>query len=236
MIELFNNKTDVEVYNICISEYNNDNTLKPLREFVKMNSYGFCDDAHYVMWRELIKLVPDNFSFLEIGVYKGQILALITQLTQIYNKVSDVYGVTPMSNIGDKYSNYDNLEYSNEIVNLFNRFSLPFNINSQIINGLSTDDNVKNKLKVMKQFDLVYIDGGHDYETVVSDINLVKEIVKIGGFVVTDDSSCYKNIYELNVFKGHIDVCDAIKDILEPDNEFVEVLCVGHNRVFKKIK
>jgi hypothetical protein len=52
--------------------------------------------------------------------------------------------------------------------------------------------------------------------------------------VVFDDSSCYKNLSN-DKFKGHIDVCNAIKDLLENDPNFVEILCVGHNRVFKKI-
>ncbi len=236
MIKLFENKSEVEIYNICVSEYNNDSTLKPLREYIKANSYGFCDDAHYVMWRELVKLLPDNFSFLEIGVFKGQIITLITQLSLNYNKKSSIYGVTPLSNIGDKYSVYDNIDYSKDIQNLFKTFSLEFDIDKQIINGLSTDEKIKNEIKKLQPFDLVYIDGGHDYNTVISDIELVKEIVKIGSYIVTDDSSCYKNLNGLNIFTGHKDVCDAIRDILEPDNNFIEVACVGHNRVFKKIK
>lgn len=236
MIELFNGKTDVEIYNMCVNEYNSDSELKPFREYIKQNSYGFCDDAHHVMWRELVKLQPNNFSFLEIGVFKGQIIGLITQLTKRFGKSSNVYGVTPMTNLGDKYSNYDDIDYSKKIINLFETFSLPFDINSQIINGLSTDESVKNILKSMEKFDIIYIDGGHDYDTVVSDIQMVKEIIKINGYIVTDDSSCYKQLYELPIFKGHIEVCDAIKDVLEPDDNFKEILCVGHNRVFKKIK
>lgn len=236
MIELFENKTDVEIYNICESEYNNDLALKPLREYVKKNSYGFCDDAHHVMWRELVKLLPSNFSFLEIGVFKGQILALITQLSQRYNKTSTVYGVSPLSNHGDKYSTYDNIDYSKEITNLFEKFSLPFDLNKQILVGLSTDEKIKNDIRSLGQFELVYIDGGHDYDTVVSDIKLVKEIIVLGGYIITDDSSCYKNLSGLRIFTGHIDVCNAIKDILETDETFIEILCVGHNRVFKKIK
>lgn len=235
MIKLFENKTDIEIYNICVSEYNNDFELKPFREFIKTNAYGFCDDAHHVMWRELVKLLPDNFSFLEIGVFKGQIIALIAQLSKRYGKTSNIYGVTPLSNLGDKYSVYDNLDYSTEIQNLFKTFSLDFNLEKQILNGLSTDENIKNKLRELKPFDLVYIDGGHDYDTVVSDIALVKEITNIDSYIVTDDSSCYKNLHGLPIFTGHKEVCDAIKDVLEPDKDFIEVVCVGHNRVFKKI-
>ena len=61
------------------------------------------------------------------------------------------------------------------------------------------------------------------------------EVSKNGSYVVFDDSSCYKNLSN-DKFKGHIDVCDAIKDNLENNDQFVELICVGHNRVFKRIK
>jgi hypothetical protein len=236
MIELFKNKTGKEIYIHCVNEYNNDVNLKELREFVKSKSYGFGDDAHYIMWREIVNVLPKNFSFLEIGVYKGQVLALITLLTKIFNKKSLIYGVTPLSNLGDKYSVYDDSNYSEDIINLFKTFSLDFNIEKQIFNGLSTDTSIKNKLKSLPLFDLIYIDGGHDYDVVVSDINFAKTIIKIDGYIVTDDSSCYKeDIKGFGIFLGHEEVSNAVRDFLENDNNFIEVGFVGHNRIFKKI-
>jgi hypothetical protein len=51
-----------------------------------------------------------------------------------------------------------------------------------------------------------------------------------------DDASCYKPINRIGAHLGHSDVCNAIRDYIENDNCFEEVICVGHNRVFKKIK
>lgn len=236
MIDILKTKTEFEIYKICESEYLNDEELKPLREYVKNNSYGFCDDAHYTMWRELVKIMPENFKFLEIGVFKGQIICLLSILNERFKKNGKIFGVTPLKNYGDKYSEYPDIDYSSEIKKLFKTFSVPFNLESQIINGLSTNEKVKKEIINLKMFDLVYVDGGHDYDTVISDLILVKDILNINGYIITDDSSCYKNLSGLNVFTGHIDVCNAIKDNLEPDKKFVEILCVGHNRVFKKIK
>lgn len=233
MIKVLENKSDIEIYNWCTLEYKNDPTLHELRNFVKNNNYGFCDDEHHVMWREIVKLLPNNFNFLEIGVYKGQILCLLPKLAKYFNKSCNFLGVTPLNTTGDKYSTYNNDNYAESILNIFKTFNIPFDITQNILCGLSTDDTIKTKLK-NKLFDVIYIDGGHDYDVVVSDIKLAKEILNKNGFIVTDDSSCYKNLYGLPIFTGHKDVCDAIKDVLEPDNEFVEVLCVGHNRVFKK--
>jgi hypothetical protein len=80
----------------------------------------------------------------------------------------------------------------------------------------------------------MYIDGSHDYEVVISDIELMKRVCKQGAIIVFDDSACFKELPPNN-FKGHIDVCNAIKNTLEIDNNFKELLCVGHNRVFQKV-
>lgn len=235
MIKELENMSDVEIYNWCSREYANDTSLHELRNFVKNNNYGFCDNEHYVMWREIVNLLPNNFNFLEIGVYKGQILCLVPKLAKNINKPCNFLGVTPLNTSGDKYSVYNNDDYSENVTNIFKTFNVPFDLNKNILCGLSTDETIKNELKT-KKFDVIYIDGGHDYETVVSDIILAKEILNENGFIVTDDSSCYKNLSGLPIFTGHIDVCNAIKDYLEPDTNYVEILCVGHNRVFKKQK
>lgn len=235
MIKELENKSEFEIYNWCTSEYKNDKNLHELRDFVKKNNYGFCDDEHHVMWREIVKSLPNNFSFLEIGVYKGQILCLVPKLAKHFNKTCNFLGVTPLNTTGDKYSIYNNDNYSENIINIFKTFNIFFDINKNILTGLSTDEKIKEELKKNK-FDVVYIDGGHDYETVVSDIMLTKEILNENGLIVTDDSSCYKNFFGLPIFTGHIDVCNAIKEHLESDKNYVEIICVGHNRVFKKIK
>lgn len=235
MFNFFKNKNEIELYNLCNSEYQNDKDLKIIREYVKKNSYGFVDDAHYVMWRELVKEMPSTYTFLEIGVFKGQILNLITFLSQKYNKNASIYGVSPLSDAGDKYSIYDKLDYKELIKNLFNNFSLQFDLDKQIILGLSTDDLVKDKITKLRPIDLIYVDGGHDYDVVVSDILLSKKIVRVGGIIVFDDASCYKNLDSLPIFKGHKEVCDAVKNFMETDKDYIEINCVGHNRLFMKI-
>jgi hypothetical protein len=229
------NKTLDEIYSEFLTEYQNDDLLKNHRSHIEINNLGFGEKPFHVIWRELVKLQSTNFKFLEIGVYKGQVLSLIKLLSNNYNKVVEYVGVTPLNNSGDKFSNYDSVNYGQIITSLFNHFNLDFDINKNIINGLSTDELIKNKVRELGEFDLIYIDGGHNYDCVVSDIKLMYDVSKIGTYVVFDDSSCYKNL-SVDKFKGHIDVCNAIKDNLENNDSFSEIICVGHNRVFKKIK
>jgi hypothetical protein len=64
----------------------------------------------------------------------------------------------------------------------------------------------------------------------------MKEVSVKESYIVFDDSSCYKN-FNTSLFKGHEDVCNAIRDLIETDlGTFEEIICVGHNRVFKRIK
>lgn len=223
-----------EIYNKFLEEYNNDPVLVDHRSYIESNHLGFGENPFHVIWRDLVNNLPDNFNFLEIGVYKGQVLSLVKLLSDKLGKKIKFVGVTPLDNTGDKFSNYEIINYEQVIKGLFKHFNLEFDINQNIINGLSTDKNVKNKVRELGPFDLIYIDGGHDYDCVVSDINLMYDVSKIGSYVVFDDSSCYKDLGG-NKFKGHIDVCNAIKDKVENNYDFIELICVGHNRVFKRI-
>jgi hypothetical protein len=222
------------IYSDFLNQYYDDQTLIDHRTYIEDNNLGFGEKPFHVIWRELVKAQSNNFKFLEIGVYKGQILSLVKLLSKKYDKNIEFYGVTPLINEGDKFSNYDDVDYGEAIKNLFNNFNLEFDLNKNIIKGLSNNQDVKSKIKNLGNFDLIYIDGGHDYTCVVSDILLMKDITNIGAYIVFDDSSCYKELSS-DKFKGHIDVCDAIKDYLENDNNYMEIICVGHNRVFKKI-
>lgn len=231
------NKNLDEVYEFFLSEFFNDSILLNHRTFIEDNNLGYGEKPFHVVWRELIKKQSHSFKFLEIGVYKGQVLSLVNLLSNLYKKECQFYGVTPLSNVGDKYSKkYDVVNYSETIKSLFNKFDLEFNLDKNIINGSSTDEGVKNKIRQLGVFDIVYIDGCHDYDCVVSDILLSKEITKINSFIVLDDASCYKQISITGIHKGHADVCDAVIKYMESDDSFEEVICVGHNRVFKKIK
>jgi hypothetical protein len=240
MINFFeqNKKNNLnEIYESFLNEYNNDLTLINHRTYIEDNNLGYGEKPFHVIWREIVNSQPKKFKFLEIGVYKGQVLSLVKLLSDLKNKECEFYGVTPLSNMGDKYlKKYDSVDYALTIESLFKKFNLEFNLNTNIINGSSVEDDIKNKVKQLGIFDVVYIDGCHNYDCVVSDILLIKEITKNGSYIIMDDASCYKPINRIGAHLGHSDVCNAIRDYIENDNCFEEVICVGHNRVFKKIK
>ena len=228
------NKNLKDTYFEFLQKYNEDDFLINHRTYIDTHHLGFGEKPFHVLWRDIIKSQKNGFKFLEIGVYKGQILSLVKLLSDKYNKNVQYVGVTPLNNTGDNFSNYSDVNYLEIITSLFHHFSLDFNPNKNLINGDSTLEITKNKIREYNYFDVIYIDGCHNYDCVVSDIQLMKEVTILNSIVVFDDSSCYKEIPDNN-FKGHIDVCNAIKDYIENDPMFVEILCVGHNRVFKRI-
>ena len=167
---------------------------------------------------------------LEIGVYRGQTISLFSLLANKFGIVSEVHGISPFTSAGDKVSVYlKNLDYENDVKTNFNYFKLPSPILHQ---GFSTDEEMI-KIIESKQWDLIYIDGNHDYEVAKHDFNICSKNIKKGGLIVLDDASLnteYKPAFYSTA--GHP---GPSKVALEIDlNSFEEILSVGHNHVFKK--
>ena len=197
------------------------------------NTPGFGELAFSWNWYLIVKDMPANFKFLEIGVYKGRVLAIIQLLSLLLNKQSCIFGITPLNISSDKYSQYDNVDYFKEIKKSFHTSNLPFD-NTQIIEGYSQNKDVIEKASLYKEYDVIFIDGCHDYEIVCMDIQNYSTMLKVGGYLILDDaSSLLEGAY--GMFLGHHDVGKATKDIIDTDSRFVHLYAVGHNRVWKKI-
>jgi hypothetical protein len=195
---------------------------------------GFGELAFYWNWLLLVKSMPDHFKFLEIGVYKGRVLSVIQLLSNIFNKSAQIYGVTPLENLGDKYSNYDKADYLACIQKSFTALDLTFE-NTTIINGLSQHGHIVAEAREQAEYDIVFIDGCHDYEIVCLDIKNYSPMLKVGGYLVLDDaSSLLKGAY--GQFLGHQDVARAIQSVLDNDDRYAHVYAVGHNRMWKKMR
>jgi hypothetical protein len=222
-----------DLYSEFEREYYADSLLVNHRTHIENNCLGYGERAFHTLWRELVKAQPSQFKFLEIGVYKGQILSLVKLLAKHYKKDASVIGVTPLSPAGDKYSNYDDVDYLGVIEQLFSRFELEFNASSNLIIGSSQIDSIKNRIIENGPFDLIFIDGCHDYDCVVSDISLAKTISQKDSIIVFDDSANFIDMSNLR-WRGHLEVSQAVRDHIENDKLFEEILCIGHNRAFKR--
>lgn len=203
--------------------------------YIGKQNMGFGELPFHYLWLLLVGKMTKDFKFLEIGVYKGSILSLVKLISNELDKSPQIYGISPLDFTGDKYLNrYDDVNYLECIGQLYAHFNLDIST-TILIKGLSTDENIKQSILEEGLFDIVYIDGSHNYDDVVSDIKLSNQLIKTGGYIVIDDSSSLLNMGIKSIFKGHDDVGNAVKDLLESNPNYKHLFACGHNRIFKKI-
>ena len=223
------------IYNYFDKQVDSCELLKYHCDFVGTHSLGYGENAFRYLWALVISQIPKNGKFLEIGVYKGSILALSQLISKELDLNITTYGLTPLDTTGDKYSAYTNSDFGYDISFLYHGLNLSIE-NTAIIQGLSTDDLVKSSAKIEGPYDAVYIDGGHDYDTVINDLELCEDTLKPEGLLIMDDASSLLNISKNHIgFPGHHEVGLAIKNWLDNNKNYKHLFACGHNRVWKKL-
>lgn len=204
--------------------------LRNHRLYFSKNQRAFGEDAFHAMWYLIFKTLKPK-KVLEIGVYRGATLSLFSLLAQKLKIITEVHGISPFSPAGDSVSKYlENLDYYSDVVENFNYFNLP---HPCLHKGYSTDKGMIDFIQSQK-WDLIYIDGNHDYEIAKHDFSICSQQVENNGFIVLDDASLYTD-YKPTFYStaGHP---GPSKVAMEINKElFQEILSVGHNRVFLKI-
>lgn len=226
---------DTEAYHKWLNEtyaenVNNSKSLKSLRDWVEQNIWGFGERSFYWMWNILVNEMPDTFTFMEIGVFRGQILALIKTLANTFKKKVNIIGISPMSSEGGYWES----NYTKDVETIFDKFNLEKDY--KIIKGVSNSQEVIEEAYKYNP-DILYIDGGHDYNTVSWDIRAYTPLIKKDGYLVMDDCSTNFKLPD-GYFRGHVEVSHAVDEVLPPlteSKEFEHYFNVVHNRVWKKL-
>lgn len=203
--------------------------VKAHRQYYKRDLRGFGEDAFHSMWWLLLAEYRPT-RCLEIGVYRGQVLSLWAMIAKHLGMEIDVYGISPFSPAGDDVSTYlQNLDYLEDTVTSFHRLELPA---PKLVKAFSTDQQAIDLISSL-EWDLIYIDGSHDYDVVLADYRLCKEHLKPGGILVLDDSAGDTE-YEPPpfAFKGHPGPSRVSGQFGMKELELVTA--VGHNTVFRK--
>jgi hypothetical protein len=224
------------IYKSFVDSVNADDELREHRHFVKRHQMGYGNKPFHWMWNLIIQDLPQNFKFLEVGVYQGQIISLMSLLNRRHQKNGTIYGLTPLAPVDDAFSKHHHVDYEERIGFLYASHGLDAS-DLQIIEGLSTETHAIVNAGNEGPYDAVYIDGGHDYPTVVSDILTFGPMVKPGGYLVMDDSANYLKIPDGLIrmdWRGILDVSNAVRDTLESDKNYTELFSVAHNRVWRR--
>lgn len=203
--------------------------LRVHRSYFQEESRGFGEDAFHTMWWRLLRRFNPE-SFLEIGVYRGQVLSLVSLISKLEGTACEVTGISPFSPAGDSVSTYlSNMDYLEDTLRNFQHFGLQ---KPNLIKAFSTDAIALKAIREGK-WDMIYIDGNHDYDVVVSDWNACSRALNNGGVIVMDDAGLTTG-YEPPRFAtgGHPGPSKFASEI--DSSSFEEILQVGHNRVFRK--
>lgn len=205
--------------------------LRDHREYFSKEGRGFGEDAFHVMWWMIFKeLKPEKF--LEIGVYRGQTLSLASLLQKHFAIQGSVTGISPFLSVGDTVSKYrTDVDYLNDTRVKFRKFELSSPI---LVKAYSTDREALAKIK-SQLWDAIYIDGNHDYIVAKRDWEVCSENIRMGGVVILDDSALTTD-FRPPAFAtgGHPGPSQITQEI--DASRFREILQVGHNRVFQRIK
>lgn len=204
---------------------NNVPNLKALRDFVEKHVYGFGERSFYWLWKLIIDdIQKDKLRFLEIGVYKGQTLALIRMLAPN----ATIEGITPLDTSGGMAER----DYMQDVKDLHNEFDLKL---PTIHKGLSDDIDIVKKMTKKAKYDIVYIDGGHTYEEARHDIETYGAMVRKGGYLVVDDCAC-DIAHPFGYFMGIPTVCKAVSHTLPSieDDDWLFITSVVHIKVWQR--
>jgi hypothetical protein len=227
-------RDDPEVHRDIWTEFTKnvetDYLLQTHRNFVERYQLGYGERAFHWMWGLLVNDLGADFKFLEIGVFQGQIVSLV----KLLNRKATVYGVTPLSSEGDHYATHPKLDYLDRIKSLHNEFNLPSPV---ILKGHSFDPRIQRLAREAGPYDLLYVDGCHDYDVALDDLREYTPQVKRGGYVVVDDAAndlaIPDGLIPLN-WKGLDDVTRATKEWSAHGN-FRIVASVGHLKIFRRM-
>ena len=224
-------KKDIYLYfhkyfwNKCPEEIRNH------REYFRRNNRGFGEDAFHAMWYLLFKEFSPKY-VLEIGIYRGQTLSLFSLLSEKFNLNSEIHGISPFNSTGDNVTKYiDALDYYQDVLLNYDHFGLALPVFHK---GLSITNSMI-KIINSKKWDLIYIDGNHDYEVAKQDFDVYLKNLNKNGLIILDDASLYTDYIPPSFSTaGHPGPSKIAEEI--DTNIFEEILAVGHNRVFQQIK
>ena len=204
------------------------------KKYFRKTSFKQKSDGKFFL-KEIEKKKPKFF--LEIGVFHGVTARNVCELlSKIHNDDFKYIGLDLFEkNYENKSEIIPNTNFSNPFKQIYFKYikrqdpySLEavedllkkFKDNFHLIKGNS---NVILKKIDMSKIDYVFLDGGHDYDTVKNDLKSCSEVIDNHGTILCDD-------YNLSYAPG---VKKAIDEFVEYKNYKCEIL---HNSRFAKIE
>jgi hypothetical protein len=205
--------------------------LRDHRKYFKQELRGFGEDAFHAFWWLLLSEYKPQ-SMLEIGVYRGQVMSLWGVIGKYLEYSAEIHGISPFSPLGDSVSAYlKNLDYMDDVLETFRFWKIDAPV---LVRALST--NQKAIAHIQKHpWDLIYIDGSHDFEIVLSDYRLCRDNLNYGGILVLDDASLGTSFHPPRFsFVGHPGPSRVAREYADKEMRFLGM--IGHINIFQKVQ
>ncbi|MFA6286230.1 MAG: class I SAM-dependent methyltransferase [Opitutaceae bacterium] len=224
------------------------------RRHVDEHKLGYGDPAFHYMWFLLLQAAAEKFPkvrCLEIGVFKGQVVSLWSLLARELKLPVEIHALTPLASNPPPPLNlwsriryrldrdyreqvktgnfYVNEDYEAVVRAHFAHHGLSFDA-VRLHRGYSTDPVILESMSD-ERFEIIYVDGDHREAGARHDFATFGAKVVPGGWLVADDAAA--DLPGTAFWKGYPEVTSALSELAPLG--FVNVLNVGHNRVFQRI-
>lgn len=199
------------------------------RRYFQQERRGFGEDAFHAMWFTLLREFQPK-ECLEIGIYRGQVISLWALIARELGFACEAYGISPFTSAGDEISTYmGSIDYLEDTLLNHRHFGLP---EPKLLRAFSTDPEALELIR-SRRWNLIYIDGNHDYEIAFADYQVCRDNLAGGGLLVMDDSSLYTEYKPPQFsFAGHPGPSRVVQEHAMKELRFLGG--VGHNNVFLK--
>ena len=186
-----------EIYNI-LKNQQNEPYVKFVKEYYKEITIKHKNHSNYVDMIKVLHVIsklirPENY--LEIGVRRGRSISIVAKnspLCELHAFDMWVKNYTRIENPGPSL-------VKKELKKVNHKGKIYF------YNGNSRETIPKFKVKNPKiYFDLICIDGDHSFYGASKDLDNVIEILKIGGYLVFDDSNSFEHPFLKTVWLSKI--------------------------------
>lgn len=215
----------------CYFNFTLPEPFRAHRRYFSVERRGFGEAAFHTMWFLLFQEFKPA-QFLEIGVWRGQTTSLAALNQKWFGITGRVAGIAPFQPSGDSSPFHDaGLDHQVDTLKNFDAFQLP---HPTLLKAFSTDAKAVEFIQ-SQLWDCIYIDGDHEYVTAKADWDNCSRAVKVGGLIVMDDAGLGTRYEALNFASTGIAGPSRVVNELE-GNKFLEILQVGHNRVFQRLQ
>jgi hypothetical protein len=156
----------------------NSGRLKNFRWPEQLNDHQLSNTKMFASRESVLKQVPKNISYLEIGVLAGDYSHEVIKETEPeYVALLDTFDCNDsiFTQRPPRFRAESHLDFVTQ------RFASNFNV--QLIQGTSH----KILPKLNTKFDYIYIDADHTYEAVTSDLHHSMELLQPGGLIGLND-------------------------------------------------